>query len=81
MFARFATYRVGPYISVESSQIIQMSAPHPSKEGNQRGGVSFEPIRDLSKVRWARNERSEFNKYSTNLFLKVLGGGRGVGEE
>lgn len=32
------------------------------------------------KVRWGRNERFEFNKYSTNFFLKFLGGGRGVGE-
>jgi len=53
VFARFATYRIGPYSSVESLQIVQASAPHPSKEGmgNERGGVLFEPIRYLSKVR------------------------------
>ena len=76
IFARFATYRVGAYISVESSPIVQTSAPHPSKEGtgNRRGGVSLEPMRYLSKVRWAQNESSECNsKYSTNLFLKFPG--------
>jgi len=78
VFAPLATYRVGPYTSIESLQSVQTSATHPSKEGkcNERGGVSFEPIRYLSKVRWARNEGSEFKKYSTNL----LGGGRGVSE-
>jgi hypothetical protein len=70
VFARFAAYRVGPYTSIECSQTVQTSAPHPSKEGkgNRRGGVAFEPIWYLSKVRWARNERFEFNTYSTNFF-------------
>jgi hypothetical protein len=55
VFARFAMYRVDSYTSVESSQIVQTSAPYPSKEGkgNRRGGVSLELIWYLPKVRSA----------------------------
>jgi hypothetical protein len=62
-------------LPVESSQIVQTSAPY--LERGQRHSTWRCFIRAhtvLSKVRRVRNERCEFNKYSTDLVLKFLGG-------